>query len=246
MATPATPSRIKVTAVSRTAIDIFWSSSGENTTYYLLERSADGGVTWAQINKLPSYQTLYHDTGLSEGASYCYRVRGSNAEENGPYSDVACTPTVTHTILSTTHRDTTPATLQRGDLLLAMGTPASLRRYGKGSQYQVFTGGVDEPTWGAVALDQATALSGVGLDGELAYASGDALAFLPNADGYLKNTSGVLSWEPLSAAGCWSLTGNAGTDPDTDFLGTTDDQDVVFKRNGVEAFRIGKSSSYGA
>ncbi|MFH2141885.1 MAG: tail fiber domain-containing protein [Bacteroidota bacterium] len=33
----------------------------------------------------------------------------------------------------------------------------------------------------------------------------------------------------------WLLTGNAGTTPGTNFIGTTDDEDVVFKRNGVQA-----------
>jgi hypothetical protein len=36
-----------------------------------------------------------------------------------------------------------------------------------------------------------------------------------------------------TAAGCWSLSGNAGTTPGTNFIGTTDNEDVIFKRNGV-------------
>ena len=36
----------------------------------------------------------------------------------------------------------------------------------------------------------------------------------------------------------WSLIGNAGTNPSTNFIGTTDAQDVVFKANNYEAFRI--------
>src|SRR5574343_529518 len=37
----------------------------------------------------------------------------------------------------------------------------------------------------------------------------------------------------------WLLTGNSGTTAGTNFLGTTDNQDVVFKRNNVEAGRLG-------
>ena len=37
----------------------------------------------------------------------------------------------------------------------------------------------------------------------------------------------------------WGLTGNSGTDPTTDFIGTNDAQPLVFKVNGVEAGRIG-------
>ncbi|HMQ75183.1 MAG TPA: tail fiber domain-containing protein [Flavobacteriales bacterium] len=37
----------------------------------------------------------------------------------------------------------------------------------------------------------------------------------------------------------WGLTGNSGTDPNTDFIGTSDAQPLVFKVNGAEAGRIG-------
>ncbi|MBK9147703.1 MAG: tail fiber domain-containing protein [Flavobacteriales bacterium] len=37
----------------------------------------------------------------------------------------------------------------------------------------------------------------------------------------------------------WGLTGNSGTDPSTDFVGTSDAQPLVFKVAGVEAGRIG-------
>ncbi len=36
-------------------------------------------------------------------------------------------------------------------------------------------------------------------------------------------------------ANAWNLTGNAGTTPGTNFMGTTDDEDVVFKRNNIQA-----------
>lgn len=52
----------------------------------------------------------------------------------------------------------------------------------------------------------------------------------------------------------WSLTGNAGTNPSSNFLGTTDDADVVFRRNNFRAGFIGnpntstgnKNTSFGA
>ena len=39
----------------------------------------------------------------------------------------------------------------------------------------------------------------------------------------------------VSAGGAWSILGNAGTTAGTNFIGTTDNIDVVFKRNGVQA-----------
>lgn len=36
----------------------------------------------------------------------------------------------------------------------------------------------------------------------------------------------------------WTKSGNAGTDPSTQFIGTTDNKDVVFKSNGTEDLRL--------
>lgn len=38
--------------------------------------------------------------------------------------------------------------------------------------------------------------------------------------------------------GKWSLTGNAGTNPATDGLGTTDNQDLIFRTNNIERFKL--------
>lgn len=41
----------------------------------------------------------------------------------------------------------------------------------------------------------------------------------------------------------WSTTGNAGTTPGTNFIGTTDNKDLVFKTNSVEKLRIPSSGN---
>jgi len=43
--------------------------------------------------------------------------------------------------------------------------------------------------------------------------------------------------------GCWTLLGNAGTTAGTNFVGTTDNIDLVFKRNATEAGRIGNNNT---
>lgn len=40
------------------------------------------------------------------------------------------------------------------------------------------------------------------------------------------------------SAQSWNTTGNTGTNPSTDFIGTTDNQSLVFKTNTIEQFRI--------
>jgi hypothetical protein len=44
--------------------------------------------------------------------------------------------------------------------------------------------------------------------------------------------------EPVGGGGVWSLTGNAGTTPGTNFLGTTDNQPLELRVNGQRALRL--------
>lgn len=48
-----------------------------------------------------------------------------------------------------------------------------------------------------------------------------------------------------SHAQSWSVTGNRGTNPGTNFLGTTDNKDAVFKTNNAERMRLMASGSLG-
>jgi hypothetical protein len=60
------------------------------------------------------------------------------------------------------------------------------------------------------------------------------------------NGSGGLSWETVSGGSGWSLTGNSGTSISTDFIGTTDNVDLQFRRNNQVAGQIGTyNTSYG-
>src|ERR1051325_358943 len=45
-------------------------------------------------------------------------------------------------------------------------------------------------------------------------------------------------------SGDWMLAGNSGTTAGTDFIGTTDAQDLVFKRNSSEVMRLYSASNY--
>ena len=67
------------------------------------------------------------------------------------------------------------------------------------------------------------------------------------ADSLLTITSGLVRKLPMSTfaspTNSWSTTGNAGTTAGTNFIGTTDAQDMVFKANNVERMRIVNGSS---
>lgn len=60
------------------------------------------------------------------------------------------------------------------------------------------------------------------------------------------DNNGFLSINPsLSSGGAWSLMGNGGTNPPTNFLGTTDANDLVIKTNSTEALRVTSSQFVG-
>lgn len=55
-------------------------------------------------------------------------------------------------------------------------------------------------------------------------------------------------WSKLITASVvddWKLTGNASTDPSTNFIGTTDAQDLVFRTNNTEEMRIESGGNVG-
>lgn len=54
------------------------------------------------------------------------------------------------------------------------------------------------------------------------------------------------SWKGIAGFSGWDLLGNSGTNPSINFVGTTDDKDVVFKRNNIRAGRIeSQNTSFG-
>lgn len=74
-------------------------------------------------------------------------------------------------------------------------------------------------------------------------------AKLADADAYsvIGNNTGVAAtpqyilMSTMINANAWSLTGNSGTSAGTNFIGTTDAVDLLFKANNIEAGRIGLS-----
>ncbi len=57
--------------------------------------------------------------------------------------------------------------------------------------------------------------------------------------------SAALDLSPIVTANSWSKTGNAGTTPGTNFIGTTDYQDLVLKVNNTEEMRITAAGNVG-
>ena len=56
------------------------------------------------------------------------------------------------------------------------------------------------------------------------------------------DANGTATWQNASN-NAWGLTGNSGLNASTNFMGTSDDVDVVFKRNGILAGKIASSNT---
>ncbi|HQA74553.1 MAG TPA: hypothetical protein PLM64_07875, partial [Flavobacterium sp.] len=54
-----------------------------------------------------------------------------------------------------------------------------------------------------------------------------------NQPGFYYWDNATTSWKGFGNGSGWSLTGNTGTTPGTNFVGTTDDKDLIFKRNNT-------------
>ncbi|OGS07029.1 MAG: hypothetical protein A2270_06295 [Elusimicrobia bacterium RIFOXYA12_FULL_51_18] len=69
-------------------------------------------------------------------------------------------PAQTSALLSATHTDTLAAAVVRGDIMIGNATP-KWARLAKGAQYTSLNMGASDPAWGAIALDQSAAVSGI-------------------------------------------------------------------------------------
>ncbi|HEX6984284.1 MAG TPA: fibronectin type III domain-containing protein, partial [Planctomycetaceae bacterium] len=87
---PAAVGGLTATAVSSSQVDLTWSAAS-GATGYKVERSADGGATWAQVGTTTA--ASYAATGLSAGTAYAFRVRAYNAAGSGAYSAAASATT---------------------------------------------------------------------------------------------------------------------------------------------------------
>jgi len=61
--------------------------------------------------------------------------------------------------------------------------------------------------------------------------------------GFYYNDGSLLIRLGAAVSADWSLTGNAGTTAGTNFIGTTDAQDIVIKANSLERVRVGTSET---
>jgi hypothetical protein len=126
------------------------------------------------------------------------------------------------------------------------------------------SGGLYINSWGlddvnfSVYNNAANLLFGTDVNNDLVMVNGTLQINDPSVDGYafpltdgtngqalVTDGAGNLSWASAGSGGGWSLTGNAGTNPVTNFLGTTDNQALVFRTNNTEQVRITNAGNVG-
>jgi FtsP/CotA-like multicopper oxidase with cupredoxin domain len=75
LTSPSAPTDLTATATSSSTIALAWTDTSVDETGFELERSGDGGVTFAPLATLGADVTSYDDTGLSADTTYAYRAR---------------------------------------------------------------------------------------------------------------------------------------------------------------------------
>src|SRR5439155_10459595 len=61
----------------------------------------------------------------------------------------------------------------------------------------------------------------------------------------VQNTSGDVYWRDAATIGttnAWLLNGNSGTSPSTNFVGTTDNNALIFRANNIQRLSISESN----
>jgi hypothetical protein len=79
-----------------------WTDSSTNESGFYIERAPGTSSTFTRIAVTAASVTLYVDTGLTSGSSYCYRVQAYNSVGASAYTNTACATTSSATTYSLT------------------------------------------------------------------------------------------------------------------------------------------------
>jgi len=159
---------------------------------------------------------------------------GSYTTAYSAYETVLGRFNTTYTPLSTTDWET-------ADRLFVVGNGTSPSEFEKSDALIIYKNG-NMDLFGNFSINNSTDFTNT-----FATSSSQAIDIpyiLPATQGavnsYLKNDgSGSLSWVTIAGANpAWELTGNSGTNPATNFIGTTDAQDLSIRTSSAERIRI--------
>ncbi len=89
----APPSDLTATAVAFNEIDLTWTDNATNESGFEVERSTDGGTTFALLTTVAANAESYADFAVDPLTEYCYQVRAVNGNGASTYSNQACATT---------------------------------------------------------------------------------------------------------------------------------------------------------
>ncbi len=84
---PLPPTGLAINATASNFVILTWNDGSYNERGFAIERSTDGGATFAQIGTTAANVTRYADTTVAASTAYVYRVRAYNAYGSSTHSD---------------------------------------------------------------------------------------------------------------------------------------------------------------
>jgi fibronectin type 3 domain-containing protein len=87
---PSAPSEADARPVASSWIAITWSDNSTNEDVFRVERSTDGGASWAAAGDTLAGELTWIDVGRTSEQQVCYRVMAVNAQGGSPPSNVDC------------------------------------------------------------------------------------------------------------------------------------------------------------
>lgn len=97
----AFPTSLNATAITSSSLTLNWTDNSTNETYYIVEQSNDGGVTYNAIANLPSNTTQHNVTGLLAGKSYLFRVTAATEADITKFATFSVSTLNAPAVLST-------------------------------------------------------------------------------------------------------------------------------------------------
>ena len=71
-------------------LQLAWTDNSNNEDGFRIERKTGTSGNYGEIITLGINATSYTDSGLTDGATYCYRLRAFNSAGNSAYSPEGC------------------------------------------------------------------------------------------------------------------------------------------------------------
>jgi FtsP/CotA-like multicopper oxidase with cupredoxin domain len=96
---PAAPTGLIATNILFNRVDLAWTDNASNETGFVVERSADAGLSWGQVGQTAADVSAFSDTSVAASSSYLYRVYAFNtAGPSGNSNELSVTTPAAPTI----------------------------------------------------------------------------------------------------------------------------------------------------